>query len=119
MPEGSVTELKPRDEGSLIDQIHEGRIQRLEDGLTGCQVELGKVGARMGNMEQTISAGLKSVTDSIAPISAKLLEAEDNKKAKAAQEALIKKYKVPVIALGGTAIGAAIEAFFMWIFEKA
>lgn len=124
MPSGSVSELNPRNsEGTLIDQIHEGRIQKLEEGLNGCQVELGKFGERMGTMgtrlgtmEATISTGLKAVTDSIAPISAKLLEQEDVKKAKAAQEQLIKKYKTPIMAAGAAVAAAALEAFMMWVF---
>jgi hypothetical protein len=124
MPPGSVSEMNPRNsEGTLIDQIHEQRIQNLEEGLNGCEVELGKVGerigtmnTRLGTMEATISTGLKAVTDSIAPISAKLLEQEDAKKAKAAQEQLIKKYKTPIFALGAAVGAATLEAFMMWLF---
>lgn len=118
MPDGKVAELKPRpDEITLIDQIHEDRIQKLEDGLKGCEVGMAKLDARLDSVETTISTGLKSVTDSIAPISARFLADDKEKTAREAQEQLIKKYKAPLIAAGAAIITALIEGGVMWLFH--
>lgn len=101
---------------NLIDEFHEDRIQKLEDGLSGVKTEVAVLGSRMETMEATIASGFKSMNDSIGPISAKLMAAEDEKKTKEAQAALVKKYKAP-LWVGATAImGAALAKFGEFLF---
>lgn len=113
MPSTAVDLSPVRD---LIDEIHEDRIQKLEDGLGGVKTEVAVLGTRMETMEATIACGFKSMNDSIAPISAKLLDQQNEKTAKDAQDALVKRYKAP-LRVGATAVvGAVLVKFGEFLF---